>query len=227
MGPDQIPGPHYQVTPRQLDLRAGTALVRIHDAAFAADAFNPTLAPPDPLGRLRGGRFDATESDAFSFLYAASDVPTAFSEALLRDLPADDRGVRVLPRAQIANRQISRLSTQAPMALVTLRSGQDLAAIGQDSWLTTASRRRYPTTRQWCSAIRRWAPWAQGLTWRSAREPDGFAYLFFGDRCPPGSLAPVPPGTQPLATAQPLDSTARLGGLEDLLDAYRIVLAPA
>lgn len=226
MGPNQPPGSRYQGTPRRLDLPVGAALVRIHDAAFAADGFSPTLAPPGPEGRMRGGRFDATEDDAFSFLYAANDVPTAFSEALLRDLPADGRGVRILPRAQIASRQISRLSTQAPLALAALRSGRDLAAIGQDAWLTTSPRRHYPVTRQWCSAIRRWAPWAQGLTWRSAREPEGFAYIFFGDRCPTGSLALEPPGTQPLAAAQPLDSAAGLHDLDDLLDAYRIVLSP-
>ena len=203
----------------------GTVLVRIHDRAFAADAFNPTLAPSGPGGRLRGGRFDATARDAFPFLYAADDTATAFSEALLRDLPADPRGARILSAAQLANRQVSRLSTQMPLPLVTLRSGRDLAAIGQDTWLTTASRPDYPLTRQWCSAIRRWAPWAQGLTWRSNREPDGFAYILFGDRCPPRCLAPAPPGTQPLATAQPLDAAAGLHHLEDLLDAYRIVLA--
>ena len=225
MAPSQLPAPNYTGTPRRLDVPVGTVLVRVHDRAFAADAFNPTLAPSGPGGHLRGGRFDATAGDAFPFLYAADDVATAFSEALLRDLPADPRGTRILSAAQVADRQVSRLSTQAPLSLVTLRSGRDLAAIGQDTWLTTASRPDYPMTRQWCSALRQWAPWAHGLTWRSNREPDGFAYILFGDRCPPHCLATAPPGTRPLATAQPLDAAAGLHNLDDLLDAYRIVLA--
>lgn len=134
---------------------------------------------------IGGGRFDATPEDQYSYLYAASDDPTAISEALLRDVPFNDRGHRILPRAKITGRSIGWLRSTAPLQLVSLRSGEDLAAVGQDGWwLTTCPAAEYPDTRRWAHAIRRWAPWAAGLTWHSRWEPGGFAYVFFEDRCP-------------------------------------------
>ena len=72
----------------------------------------------------------------YSFLYAADDDATAVSEVLLRDLPLDERGARLLPRARLRNLRIGWLTTNRDLQLVDLRSGRDLAAIGQDTWLT-------------------------------------------------------------------------------------------
>ena len=148
---------------------------------FAVVGFNPR-----PAGNaIGGGRFDATVEDPFPFLYAANDEATAISEVLLRDIPVDAGGARLLPKARIKGLQISWLRIDADLELVSIRSGADLAAVGQDSWLTTTTS-EYDSTRQWCAAIRAWAPRACGMTWRSLREPDGFAFIFFGDRCPEG-----------------------------------------
>ena len=63
-------------------------LTRIHDAAFSVGAFNPTVAQD----ALEGGRFDSTPNDPYAYLYAAGGDSTAVAEALLRELPIDDRG---------------------------------------------------------------------------------------------------------------------------------------
>ena len=220
MSPNQPPPPRYGGTPSRFALPAGTTLTRVHSAAFGVTQFNPTLALDD----LQGGRFDAAPGDEYAFLYAAEDDATAVSEALLRDLPADEYGARLLPRARLSELSISWLRATADLELVSLRSGQDLAAVGQDAWLTASPATEYTVTRRWASAIRGWAPWACGLTWRSYREPEGFAYVFFADRCPEGCFEevtdglPVPPGDQSVHAG-----AARLY-VEGLLASYRVAL---
>ncbi len=195
-------------------------LTRVHSAAFGVTQFNPTLA----LNDLQGGRFDATPEDEYAFLYAAEDDATAVSETLLRDLPADEYGARLLPRVRLSQLRISWLRATADLELVSLRSGRDLAAVSQDAWLTASSAAEYPMTRRWASAIRGWAPWACGLTWRSYREPEGFAYVFFDDLCPDGCFEevtdglPVPPGDRSL------DAGAARLYVEGILASYRVAL---
>ena len=169
MPPNQAPPPRYDGTPRRFVLQRGTRLTRIHSAQFAVTKFNPTVARSE----LQGGRFDATPDDEYPYLYAAEDDATAVSEALLRDLLIDERGARLLPRVALSGRRIGWLRATVDLELVNLRSGEGLAAIGQDTWLTTAPAAEYGMTRRWASGIRRWAPWAGGLTWRSHREPEG------------------------------------------------------
>ena len=220
MPPSQAPPARYEGAPRRFPLPAGTRLTRIHSAAFGVTGFNPNVARSD----RQGGRFDASPGDEYAFLYAAGDDATAVSEALLRDLPIDERGARLLPRARLSGLRISWLRTMLDLELVSLRSGRDLAALGQDTWLTSAPAAEYAITRRWSSAIRAWAPWAAGLTWRSSREPEGYAYVFFADRCPGGcfeevtSGLPVPPGDQNLEAG-----AARLY-VEGILASYRVAL---
>ena len=206
--------------PRRLLLPAGTRLTRIHSAAFGAVEFNPTVARSD----LRGGRFDSTPGDEYAFLYAADNDPTAVSEVLLRDLPIDDYGARLLPRVRLSDLRISWFSTTLELELVNLRSDVDLAAVGQDSWLTTASAADYAMTRRWSSAIHRWAPSASGLTWRSLREPDGFAFIFFSDRCAVGCFEEVTDGLPVPAADRNLDAGAGRLYVEEILASYRVAL---
>ena len=150
MPPYQAPPSRYEGVPRRFFLPAGARLTRIHSAAFGVVEFNPTVARSD----LRGGRFDSTPGDDSAFLYAADHDPTAVSEVLLRDLPIDDYGARLLPRVRLSELRIGWFSTTLELELVSLRSGVDLAALGQDSWLTTASAADYAMTRRWSSANR-------------------------------------------------------------------------
>ncbi len=174
---------------------------------------------------LRGGRFDATPGDEYPFLYAAGDDCTTVAEVLLRDIPIDERGARLLPRASLARRRIGWLRTTRDLELISLRSGKDLAAVGQDTWLTASDASDYAMTRRWCSATRNWSPWAEGLTWRSHQEPEGYAYVFFGDRCPAGCFEeveggplPVPPDNRSLS-----DGAGRVY-VEEILTSYRVAL---
>lgn len=220
MSPRQAPPPQYDGAPAPYLLAAGTRLTRIHSAQFAVTDFNQTMASHP----LRGGRFDATPDDPFGFLYAADDDATAVSEVLLRDLPLDERGARLLPRARLRNLRIGWLTTNRDIRLVSLRTGRDLAAIGQDTWLTTGPASDYELTRAWASAIRDWAPWCGGLTWRSHREPEGFAYVLFEDRVPDDCLTELSASVLLTGEGQRLnDGIGRLY-VERILETYRVAL---
>ncbi len=195
-------------------------LTRLHSAEFEVTDFNPTVAED----AIQGGRFDGTPEDEYTFLYAASDDATAVSEALLRDIQSDDRGVRALLTTRLHGLRIGWLRTSHELQLVSLRSGADLAAVGQDPWLTTASADQYEMTRRWATAIRGWAPWGQGLTWRSRREPEGFAFVLFGDRCREGSLEEAADGLPLRLGERNLAPGSGRIYIEELLARYRVVL---
>lgn len=220
MSPRQAPPQQYDGTPASFLLAAGARLTRIHSAQFAVTDFNATVARHP----LRGGRFDATPDDLYGFLYAAEDDATAVSEVLLRDLPLDERGARLLPGARLRSLRIGWLTVDRDLQLVNLRSGRDLASIGQDTWLTAGPPSDYELTRTWASAIRDWAPWSGGLTWRSHREPEGFAYVLFEDRLPSDCMAEVSSGVPLTGEAQLLDDGIGRLFVERLLEQYRVAV---
>ncbi len=199
------PIPSTPGKPRKYLLNAGTRLARVHSVKYSAATFNPTLADV----RWGGGRFDATREDPYSYLYAGSSDACAISEALLRDYELDPSGGRLLPRVLIEDKLISWIRPTLDLTLVKIQQAQDFGALQlSPSWLTQSPSSDYPHTRRWCHAIRRWAPWAQGLTWISRLSPPEHATVFFGDRIPATSsnppfeemvtAVPFPPGTNRL-----------------------------
>lgn len=217
--PNLPPPEAYRGKPARFHLKAGVRLARIHDARFVATAFNPTLADR----HWGGGRFDATEDEPYSYLYAGADERCAVAEALLRELPILPSGSRSLSKKAVAGRKISWISTTENLTLVSLRSGQDLARLGQDSWLTKCEAKDYGFTRRWAHQIRAWAPWCQGFVWRSRLEEASLAYIFFEDRCP----APFEEHVDPVLTppdGNRLDRDPGLSYLRKLLVRYNVAL---
>ena len=223
MSPKSEPPTELTGNPQLWTLVQGTRLTRIHSAQYGVTAFNPRVATT----RLQGGRFDSTPSDPYAYLYTASDDPTALCEALLRDVSLKIDGARMLPRAQLEGKRISWLFNRVDLELVTLRSNADLGQIKQDTWLTQSTAEDYHITRRWASAIRRWAPKACGLTWRSRREPEGFVYLFFADRCPDGSLVELTDGLPLDSVERSLDSVMGALYLNTLLGRYNVTVSPS
>ncbi|HEY4241038.1 MAG TPA: RES family NAD+ phosphorylase [Kofleriaceae bacterium] len=177
--PARCPG-----TPHEEVLAAGTKLYRLHSASFGPIAFNPTRSN-DPL---RGGRFDSHDG-SYAYLYAGSSYAIAIAETLARDIPPGPVPPRLVPRAHVVARKLSKIEVRADLRLVRLHGGPALGQVGQDSWLTKSPASDYELTRPWASAIRAWTPWAQGFVWRSNRDERGFAYILFGDRVPARSLS--------------------------------------
>lgn len=218
--PNRPPPSGYTGSPKRISLPTGSRLTRIHDARFPALSFNPTLAD----AHWGGGRFDATGEDPYGYLYAGGDDLCAVAESLLRDLPLDASGSQLLPRRSLTGRKISWLAPTRGLALVSLRSGRDLAAVGQDSWLTKCESREYGFTRRWAHQLRGWAPWAQGLVWRSRREEESLAYVFFEDRCPAGSFVEIHEPTFPAPDGNRLDREPGLSYVRKLLAEYNVTV---
>ena len=209
--------------PARIVLQSGTRLSRVHAVRFSAGEFNPTLAD----AHWGGGRFDATEADRYPHLYAGSDDECAVCEALLRDLPLDERGGRFLLRRAVDDHALSRLTVTYNMDLVSLCTGDDLARIGQgDSWLISCPSAEYGFTRRWAHAIRAWAPWSEGFVWPSRRDLSKNAYVFFGDRLR-GKLEEAQTTDNP-SSGRGLRFDSALGEqlLLAILAKYRVTLGP-
>jgi hypothetical protein len=220
--PNVPPPTDYDGDPIRWSLPAGTHLSRVHGVTHETRTFNPTVADQ----HWGGGRFDATDDDRYGYIYAGASDLVSVSEALLRDLPFDDHGARFLARKALEEKRLGWLTPRFQLDLVSLRSGADLAAVSQDTWLTQAPSRDYPFTRRWGHAIRRWAPWAAGFVWFSRLEPDGMSFVFFDDRCPSDAFDEIVHGT-PVPTADSrLDTGAGHLYARGLLERYRVTVGP-
>jgi len=210
------PASNYDGMPSRCVLPAGTELYRVHRQNRAGVEFSPVVARM----LYGGGRFDPVSEDKYPYLYAAFSARTALAEVLLRSLPFNDRGTRLLPRAAVKERRLSSVTLTTEMTLLALTTSTELAAIGQDEWLVQADPSAYPQTRDWARWLRHQAPWAQGLVWLSKRDVGEKAVILFGDRCQPGDLRP---GDQP-----PVDLDDDLGHkwLNEILAGYRVTLRP-
>jgi hypothetical protein len=154
-------------------------------------------------------------------MYTAVTDEAALAETLLRGLDANDRGSRLLIRERWHPRQLSRVSTTAELTVVTLKSGADLGAIGQDTWLTMCDPDDYPQTREWAHWLRRVDPGAQGIVWLSKREPGVPVLVLFEDRCPTDNLTAAPgPLPGPCRFAEP----AGADWLKGRLAPYRVTI---
>ena len=217
--PNRPPPDAYRGKPARFRLKAGTRLTRIHDARFRATSFNPTLADR----HWGGGRFDATEDDPYAFLYAGADDRCAVAETLLRNLSILPTGSLLLPKKALSGRSISWIAPREDLKLVSLRSGRDLAQLGQDSWLTKCDWKDYGFTRRWGHQIRVWATWAQGFVWRSRLEEASLAYVFFEDRCPASFEEVDDPALKPPDDNR-LDREPTLSYIRKLLVRYNVTL---
>lgn len=198
-----------------MTLPAGGTFSRVHDMAFAGTSFNPVGSQT----LFGGGRFDSTDDDLYSYLYAADTDDGALAEALLRDIDPDARGARFLAKRYWMDRELSRFSLIEPIEVITLRTGKQLGAIGQDDWLTACGPDDYPQTRAWAHWLRAEVTTAQGIVWKSKREPSADALILFGDRCA-GLFAPVP---GPLAVGPCVFNTsAGFAWLRGALAGYRV-----
>ncbi|MFD9942440.1 RES family NAD+ phosphorylase [Nonomuraea sp. NPDC059023] len=186
--PFGAPPASFRATPKLRELPAGSRLWRVHDRTYKATSFNPEQADAN----FYGGRFDGTDRDPYPYFYAGLEAATALLETLLRDVPFNDRGKRVIRRRDVAGRRASVVETTRVLTLVDLCSGEALAAVAQDTWLVQTVSAEYHATRRWASWIRKQATAAHGLIWPSKREGSSPALVLFGDRCPDGCLATDP-----------------------------------
>jgi hypothetical protein len=213
----QPPPPSFTGSPHLTTLDAGTVLSRVHQTRYAGREFNPHGS--DVL--WGGGRFDSTDRDPYPFLYGGQSDDVAVAEALLRDIDADDRGSRFLAKKYWRGRKLSRLITTQDVQVISLRTGKDLGAIAQDTWLTMCNAQDYPFTRDWARWLRDQAVDAAGIVWYSKREPGQESFVLFEDRCPTGLLENVP---GPVASECVFEEDKGFAWLRTTLAPYRVAI---
>jgi hypothetical protein len=119
-------------------------------------------------------RFDAPDR-SFGVLYAAFDLPTAFVETVLRELPQQTPATSRIPLAwnDIANRRVVPLRAGAKRRRLRLIAlyGDGLVAARTDNRIATLD--DYAVTREWAKACHKHPLRADGILYMSR---------FLGDR---------------------------------------------
>lgn len=151
----------------------GTRLFRVHHKKYPATSFNPN----SPSSDLDGGRFDCLQVGSPAFLYAGQDESCALAEALLRYVPPLP-ATQVLLRVKLKSLRLSEIEVRQDLTLVSLR-GADVRHVGPGVELTKCPADRYPSTRLWAAAIRRWVPGAGGFVWWSRYDEERLAYVLY------------------------------------------------
>jgi hypothetical protein len=202
---------------------AGTVLFRVHRDTRRPYQFNPTARrPAGPEDPVNGGRFDSDDG-SYAYLYAAFGEEGSFAECFARDLDYTVAGPRPLPRSRVAGMVVSAVFVQRELEVVETQ-GAAAQQLGQDDWLTACDESDYPLTRRWARAIRSWAPRADGLEWRSKRDPSQRVLVLWcdparaADGC--GLLAPE----DGLADTTPLDEGIGRVRLAGFLARWRLYL---
>jgi hypothetical protein len=176
--PERLPG-----TPARYVLPAGTPLWRVHRSDRPAVEFQQ----PRLVTGFGGNRFDGVGRDGHRYLYCSRRCGTALAEHFVRDLDFSVTATRVVPRRAFAGRTASVVRTTADLDLLGLVTAADLAAVGQDGWLTSARGPDLDLTRRWAAWLRGETGWARGFVWQSGVDlPEPTVVLFDTGAVEPG-----------------------------------------
>ena len=215
MSPNARPPETWGHPPQTIQMPAGTVFFRIHKKAHDSDSLNP-----NPSHRYYGGgRFDSTEDDRYDFLYAGSSLDVAITETLLRDIPVDDSGSRVVPRSRYSGRRQSAVIAKRLIQVVDLRAAQGLGAVAQDGWLLAAEPIFYAQTRHWAHWIRERSKNTDGFVWMSRRQPISEAFLLYSP-CGHNFLEPVDHPEIPPGAASDFDTPEGRNQLRNRLEGF-------
>jgi len=205
---------------------ADEPLWRVHGLGRGANEFNATARPaPAPGEPVLGGRFDSIDG-SYAYWYAGRSEAGTFAESLARQLDYTKAGPRPLPYKVVANRAVTMVRAARDLSLVVAAHGAGAEQLGQDIWLTASDEDDYPLTREWATAVRRWAPGADGLIWRSRRDPAEEALVLWGEPAKAkGGCSFVAPDPGPIRT-EPLASGPAWLRLKVWLEQWRLYVEP-
>lgn len=184
----------------------GTPIHRIHLADYGADQFNPGLRGNARFSPIR------TRTDApIPTLYGGTSFDGAAMETVFHDVPFAP-GLKTLDRRRLRGQVHSVLVPQQDLRLVDL-GNVALRRLGVSRvQLIETEKSGYPATRRWAEAIHAAHPDVQGLCWVSRQHDREQALMLYGDRVPPGALAPQG------ASSSLLEDAALHARLVDLAD---------
>jgi len=210
--PDLAPPAQLTGAPVREKIPAGKVFYRVHPAALRPSVFD--LQHASAFG---GGRFDAGGGAGHRTLCLSAAPETTIAERFLREFAISRGTQRILPRVALRGQVFTEVRTDTELNLVRLYSTQDLAAVHQDTWLTTTTPDRFHATREWAAWLHDQVPWADGILWQSIADMPRETVVLFDDRCA------APPAT---GTSRVLDDPAELPWLTDLLKPYGVEIDP-
>jgi hypothetical protein len=142
--------------------------------------------------RFQYGRFRGSAADPYASWHGSPDAEALLADILLRAVELPPTGYRTVRRVAVIGQRATKLSTAVELALVSLLSSADLAAVAQDVWLIHADDMHDPMIRRWASWIRAQALWASGFIWPPRRDARHQLVVLFEDRCKPDIFDPDP-----------------------------------
>lgn len=162
---------------------AGLACYRVFNHVDAAahgylpTAFNPTIPPKNDD---EGGRFDATATDPFAYLYGAPTLEATVHERVLSRAEALPGAGLVLSGAEVAERSWCTFFCDETLELVNLMDANGLNRFKATVDLVRST--EYSITREWGHYIRKHAPNVHGFVWPSRPHGGLPAFVLFEDR---------------------------------------------
>lgn len=210
--PEIPPPPRLTGTPARETIPAGRTFYRVHPADR-----KPPLFDPQRGSVFGGGRFDACTGAGHRTLCMSAAAATTIAERFLREFALSRGTQRILPRIALRGQVLTEVRTNSDLNLIRLYSAQDVAAVHQDTWLTTTTPDQFPATREWAAWLHDQAPWADGILWQSIADMPRETVVLFDDRCA------APPA---IGTSRVLDDPAELPWLIDLLKPYGVEVEP-
>lgn len=192
------------VEPRSEILPSGTALSRLHPAAFGAADYNP-----GPTPAVAQTRFAFFGSPTVPVLHAAQNDDAAIAETLLHDVPLS--GGR-LDEGLVRRRVLSEVVSSRDLHLLVLH-GDGFRRLGTDPEdIIRTSPRRFGETVPWAAATH--AAGFDGMVWMSRRHDSARSYVFFGTGAAHGDFQVVPGSGRAFAFDHEVDwLSRRLGPL--------------
>jgi hypothetical protein len=157
-------------------------LVRVHQPRFDGCTPNPCLG-----GLTRFAPLSQPDGACLPTLYAGEDFECAVFESIFHDVPplAGDKFVRM---SRVTAMAVSWIITKVALKVARLNE-PDLNKLGTTrSELIDTPASQYAITARCAEAFHRADPELAGLVWTSRRCDPAQAFVFFGDRLPPGAL---------------------------------------
>jgi RES domain len=168
-----------------VDWGSGRTMHRVHDAAYAANLFNP--------GTAGNARFSPIRDEAglvIPTLYAATTPRGALMETIFHDVPYKS-GFKRVSISRMAGKLHSTVTFQVDFRLIDL-SRIALRKLGvAPSHLIDTTKAHYSETRRWAEALYAQYPKAQGLRWTSRQDDRSQAVVLFGTRVQPSDIEPT------------------------------------
>lgn len=174
LGPGPVPPPPDPLECGRHELAKGAVVHRIHDARFAAEAFNPGF------GLSRFAPFEVAGKKVAT-AYAATSLECAIFETIFHDVESN-AAFKTVSTSTLAPLVYSTLQLTRTVRLAPFFSVDLMKWNIERNQLIDTPRSTYGETRLWSPAAHESAQAPDGMIWVSRRYDQEQAFMLFGSR---------------------------------------------